>query len=98
MNEIDFIVWLKSNSISNKLCSDYISRLKRIEHSIKDCDLDEEYMRDKCRSLLALFSNTGRNPEMEKVLIGNLPIGKYSLSTFSYAIRKYIAFKDEHLN
>ena len=95
MNEIDFSVWLKSHSIPSKLCSDYISRLKRVEHSIKDCDLDEEYARDRCVHLLSLFLHTGKNAEMERLMIGDLPIGKYHLSAFSYAIRKYVAFRDE---
>lgn len=76
------------------MCSDYVSRIKRIEHSIRDCDIDEEYANDRCEHLLSLFANTGRNKEMEQYLIGNLPIGKYHLSAFSYAIRKYIMFKD----
>ena len=95
MNEIDFTVWLKANSTSNKLCSDYVSRLKRIEHSIMDCDLDDEYDKDRCQFLLSLFMQTGRNEEMKKRMIGDLPIGKYYLSAFSYAVRKYVAFKDE---
>ena len=97
MNEIDFTLWLKANSTSNKLCSDYVSRLKRVERSIVECDLDHEYAKDRCQHLLSLFSQTGKNEAMKKCMIGPLPIGKYYLSTFSYAIRKYIAFKDELL-
>ena len=95
MNAIDFIVWLKAKETSSKLCSDYVSRLKRVERSISDCDLDDEYTKDRCQYLLSLFLHTGRNEEMRKRMIGDLPIGKYYLSAFSYAIRKYIVFKDE---
>ena len=95
MNEIDFTVWLKSNGTSNKVCSDYVSRLKRVERSLIDCDLDEEFVKDRCQHLLSLFTQTGRNEEMRKRMIGNLPIGKYYLSAFSYAIRKYVVFKED---
>ena len=95
MNEIDFTLWLKASSTSKKLCSDYVSRLKRVERSISNCDLDDEYAIDRCQHLISLFSHTGKNEEMKKRMIGDLPIGKYYLSVFSYAIRKYVVFKDE---
>ena len=95
MNEIDFNMWLKGCGTSSKLCSDYISRLKRIERSIAECDLDEEFAKDRCQHLLSLFLQTGRNEEMKMRMIGDLPIGKYYLSAFSYALRKYVAFKDD---
>lgn len=94
MNEIDFTIWLKECGTSSKLCSDYVSRLKRVERSISDCDLDDEFAKDRCHQLLSLFSQTGRNEEMRKRMIGDLPIGKYYLSAFSYAVRKYVAFKE----
>lgn len=95
MNEIDFVLWLKANETPRKLCSDHVSRIKRIERSIADCDIDEEYARDRCRSLLVLFAHTGKNKEMEARMIVDLPIGKYHLSAFTYSIRKYVAFRDE---
>ena len=94
MNEIDFTIWLKEKGTSNKLCSDYASRLKRVERSIEDCDLDDEYAKDRCQQLLSLFTQTGRNEDMKKRMIGDLPIGKYYLSAFSYAVRKYVSFKE----
>ncbi len=95
MNECEFSTYLIRKGTSLKICSDIISRLKRIEKSIKDCDLDDEYQKDKCTSLLMLFNNKGMNDEMKKVHVGTLPIGSYTLSTFRYAIRKYISFKEE---
>lgn len=94
MNELEFSLWLKNDGTSHKLCSDYISRLKRVEHSIIDCDLDDEFAKDRCQHLLSLFLQTGKNEEMQQRMIGDLPIGKYHLSTFPYAIRKYVAFKE----
>lgn len=95
MNEIEFAIWLKDNNCSKKAGGDYISRLKRLERSLKDCDLDEEYNFDRCASLISLFTNKGENPSMESRLIGSLPIGKYQLATFPYAIRRYVQFRDE---
>ena len=94
MYEIEFVQWLKAQGVSSKLCSDCVSRIKRIERSIKDCDIDEEYEKDRCEHLLSLFINVGKNKEMEMYLIGDLPIGKYYLSAFSYSVRKYVIFKD----
>ena len=95
MNEIDFVLWLKANNTPKKLCSDYISRIKRVERSIANCDIDEEYARDRCHTLLSLFAHTGKNKSMEERMIGDLPIGKYHLSSFTYSIRKYVTFRDE---
>lgn len=97
MLEFDFVHYLKQNNTPNKLCSDYVSRIKRIEHAIKDCDIDEEYRKDKCESLLDLFKNSGQNEKMATLLVGDLPIGKYYLSTYKFAIKKYISFLDSIL-
>lgn len=98
MLEIDFSVWLKNNKISQKVASDYISRLKKFEHSILYCDIDEEYHKDKCSEILELFYKSGRNEKMASRHSGNLPIGKYYLSTYKLAIKKYINFMDWYTN
>lgn len=98
MFEFEFAVWLVKKNYSRKLCSDYISRLKRLEHSISNCDIDEEYNKDKCEDLLLLFENSGKNEKMASRLIDNLPIGKYYLSTYKYAIKKYVEFLDDFCN
>lgn len=94
MLEFEFSIWLLNNNYSRKLSSDYISRLKRIERSISDCDIDEEYYKDKCEFLLSLFKKSGKNEKMASRLIGDLPIGQYYISTYKYAIKKYINFMD----
>ncbi len=96
MNQFDFYIYLVSHGVPKKVCSDHVSKIKRIEKSIKNCDLDDEYYKDCCSYLLSLFENKGENEKMEKALIGNLPIGKYTLSTFTYSIRKYITFMDDY--
>lgn len=97
MLEFDFVHYLKQSNTPKKLCSDYVSRIKRVEHSIKDCDIDEEYRKDKCESLLDLFKYSGQNEKMATLLVGDLPIGKYYLSTYKFAIKKYISFLDSIL-
>lgn len=94
MNDFDFYIYLIKNKIPKKVCSDIVSRLKRVEKSIIDCDIEEEYYKDKCETLLKLFSNKGNNEELKKVLIGPLPVDSYTISTYKYAIRKYVGYMD----
>lgn len=97
MNEFDFRNWLDKKGINKKLQSDYISRLKRIEKELNYCDIDEHYSIDKCKYLLSLFKKMGNNEEMKKYSNSRLPIGKYYMSTYRYALNKYIKFLDEFL-
>lgn len=98
MNEIEFRIWLFHQGISKKVAGDLVSRLKRIEREINYCDIDSEYRNDKCKTLLALFHNKGINDQMNNV-ITTLPIGKYQLSTYKYALKKYLSFlNDIYLN
>lgn len=96
MNEIDFKAWLNENNIPKKVQSDFISRLKRLEREIKNCDIDEQYRNDKCVYLLSLFKNKGLNDDMAEYVDSNLPIGKYQLNTYKYALNKYICFLSEY--
>ena len=95
MNEVEFRNWMNKNNINRKVQSDIISRLKKIEREIEDCDIDEQYRSDKCESIMALFLNMGINDEMKKYPNANLPIGKYYMSAFRYAIKQYILFCNE---
>lgn len=90
MNEVEFSLWLIKQNIPKKLCSDYVSRLKKLERSLANCNLEEEYYKNKCLDVLMLFKNAGNNNEMKKVHVGNLPIGKTYLATYKYALTKYI--------
>ena len=94
MNEMDFRIWLLYQGINKKVASDLISRLKRIEKEINHCDIDKEYRSDKCNNLLLLFHSKGINPQMN-ALKTSLPVGKYQLSTYKYALQKYITFLSE---
>ncbi len=95
MNEVDFRNWMTKNNVNRKVQSDIVSRIKRIEREIENCDIDEQYRSDKCSSLMALFLNKGQNSEMNKYPDANLPIGKYYMSTFRHAIKHYIMFCEE---
>lgn len=97
MNEIEFRNWLTKNNVNKKVQSDIVSRIKKIEREIKNCDIDEQYRTDKCKYLMSLFSNMGLNDEMKKQVQANFPIGKYHMNTFRYAIKHYINFCNEQL-
>ena len=92
MNEIDFKVWLNNQNVTKKVQGDFISRIKRLERIFNNIDIDEEYSKDKCSFVLSLFKNKGINPNMDNFKTASLPIGKYQLSTYKYALKKYIAF------
>lgn len=97
MNELEFRKWLSKEGLTKKVQSDYISRLKRVEHELNQCDIEEQYHTDKCEHIMAVFLNMGNNDEMKKYPNANLPIGKYYMSTLRLAIRKYIQFSNEML-
>lgn len=95
MNEVEFRNWLSKKGVNKKVQCDCISRLKRIEREINHCDIDEQYRSDKCSELLLLFENNGINDLMEKYPHANFPIGKYYMSTYRLALKKYILFCEE---
>ena len=92
MKEIEFRQWLSKNNVPKKIQSDLVSRLKRFERAIENCDIDEQYRSDKFSYLFSLFQNKGLNDNMKKLKDVNLPIGKYQLSVFKYALNKYKQF------
>lgn len=97
MNEVEFRNWLINKGTKTKVAGDTISRLKRIEREIENCDIDEQYRSDKCDFLLSLFLNMGINDNMKKYPTVNLPIGKYYMSTYRHSLKQYIQFCEETL-
>ncbi len=95
MNEVEFKNWLVNNDVNKKVRSDIVSRIKKIEKEIENCDIDEQYRSDGCEYLMSLFANMGLNEKMKKYQNVNLPIGKYHMNTFRYAIKHYVRFCDE---
>lgn len=98
MNEVDFRNWLVKNDVNKKVQSDIVSRIKKIEKEIENCDIDEQYRRDKCEYLMSLFLNMGINDEMKKYPSAEFPIGKNHMSTFRYAIKYYVRFCSDTLS
>ncbi len=98
MNEIEFRNWLAVNGVNKKVQSDILSRIKKIEKEIENCDIDEQYRSDRCQYLMSLFANMGFNEKMKSYENADLPIGKYYMNTFRYAIKHYVKFCDEFLN
>lgn len=98
MKEIEFRQWLSKNNVPKKIQSDLVSRLKRFERAIENCDIDEQYRSDKFSYLFSLFQNKGLNDNMNKLKDVNLPIGKYQLSVFKYALNKYKQFIEDESN
>ena len=98
MNELDFRLWLQKKNINNKVISDIISRLKKIERETNFVDLDEHYKNDHCRFLLSLFKNKGENDNLKLFPNANFPVGKYHMNTYRYALNYYIKFLDDSAN
>lgn len=92
MNELDFRNWLLKKGTSSKVVGDTVSRLKRIEREIENCDIDEQYRSDKCEFLKDLFKNQGNNDQMKKYPRAQFPIGKYYMNTYRYALKQYVLF------
>ena len=97
MNEVEFRNRLINKGVKTKVAGDTISRLKRIEREIENCDIDEQYRSDKCEFLMSLFVNMGVNDNMKKYSNVNLPIGKYYMSTYRHSLKQYIQFCEEVL-
>lgn len=92
MNELDFREWLTTMNVPRKVQSDLVSRLKKLQRELNNCDLDECYKQDKCVDLFRIFDNKGINKAMAEYQTARLPIGKYHLSAYKYALRKYVEF------
>ena len=95
MDEINFRNWLIENKKTKKVVSDISSRLRRVEIEVNNCDIDEQYQKDKCKYLLSLFKKMGKNDNLKKYNDINLPVGRYYMSTYSYAIKLYIKFIED---
>lgn len=95
MDEISFRTWLSCSGQNKKVQCDTVSRLKTLQHELGSCDLDDEYSRDACNTLFAALENKGQNDIMRSYGSVKLPIGKYTLSTYRYALNLYVRFRKE---
>ena len=94
MKEIEFRNWLNEQGTNRKVIWDCISRLKRVERELNHCDLDEQYVIDRCAFILKAFLNQGNNENMKKFPQARFPFGKYYMRTYRLAIKKYVEFCD----
>ena len=92
MDEVGFRTWLLSRGVTPKVVGDTVSRLKRLEKELGHLDMDEEYRSDQCERVFSALANNGNNDVMKSFRSSNLPIGKYYMSTFRYALKKYVDF------
>ena len=95
MDEVNFRTWMSSKGVNSKVISDTVSRLKRLEKELGNCDIDEEYSADGCKRIVSALANNGNNEVMHSFQSTNLPIGKYYMSTFRYALKKYVDFRSQ---
>ena len=95
MREIEFKNWLSNRGVKKKVQYDIVSRGKKVEKELCSNDIDQQYKNDKCESIMRSFSNKGINPNMPKEAINKLPVGKYHISTYKYAVKYYLMFYDE---
>lgn len=95
MHEMEFRNWMSEKGIKKKVQQDCVSRLRRVERELNRCNIDEQYCNDKCKFLMSLFSNMGKNEEMKKYPNANFPIGKYYMGTYRHALKQYAQFCEE---
>ena len=95
MKEQPFREWLIKNGNNKKLQSDALSRLRAVQRELGNCDLDEVYKTDKCEKLLKALSKKGINDTMKEYGEVKLPIGKYTLAAYRYALGQYLKYKEE---
>lgn len=95
MKELEFKNWLKQNGYSQKMQSDFTSRIKRLERSLEFFDIDKEYELDKCERLKSFLSHKCK----EKIYKGEMSFSGSSKqhSVFKYSVNKYTEFMNSFL-
>lgn len=95
MKDIEFANWLMDvDGRDKRQTSDNISRARRVEEAFTeylgtDLNLDTEYRKDRCNSVLDMLSFEYASEIPGTV---NLPKDKNGLSSLRTAINKYIKF------
>ena len=76
------------------MIGDTVSRMKTLQREL-GVNLDDEFKKDKCETIMnALTVNKGDNDIMKKYGDVNLPIGKFTLGTYRYSLKSFIAYKE----
>lgn len=97
MNMRPFEQWMIAQGATEKTRRDLLSRCDRVCRC-EQCDLDEEWDKDRCAHILELFTYTvaderaGRLPNHHVKIDGNVRIGTSALRA---ALVKYVNFKNE---
>ncbi|MEC1771939.1 hypothetical protein [Schinkia azotoformans] len=95
MRETEFFDWLINvDGRDIRQTRDNVSRARRVENSLsmylkRSVNLDDEYSKDKCSSILEMLSFE-YSPRIPEAI--NLPRNKNGLSSLRTAIKKYIKF------
>jgi len=97
MQKEKFEKWLKINNISNKMVSDHVSRVMRLERVFTvifgaSFSFEKAYQKDRCESLISLLRSKGDNPDLKKYSNIDLPIGKSTMACIRYSLRTYCRF------
>ena len=94
MNEVEFRGWLEESGKNKRVISDSVSRMRTLQREL-GVNLDDEFEKDKCETIMnALTINKGDNDIMKKYGDVSLPIGKFTLGTYRYSLKSYIAYKE----
>ena len=94
MNEVEFRGWLEESGKNKRVISDSISRMRTLQREL-GVNLDDEFKKDKCETIMnALTINKGDNDIMKRYGDVSLPIGKFTLGTYRYSLKSYIAYKE----
>lgn len=95
MRDNEFAAWLLNvDGRDKRQTSDNVSRARRVEEALSDylgsdINLDGEYQKDKCASILEMLSFDYASKIPVHI---NLPRDKNGLSSLKTAINKYIKF------
>lgn len=89
MKELEFRYWLQEMNYSQKVISDCVSRLKRIEKNLDFHDLDKEYEYDSFSRLKLYLANDCKESPYNSSLEMKSPKSKYALIC---SLNKYVSF------
>lgn len=101
MRDYEFANWLTNiDGRDKRQTSDNVSRARRIEEALTEylrsgINLDAEYQKDKCTSVLEMLSTDYASKIPASI---NLPKDKNGLSSLRTAINKYIKFCTQFSN
>lgn len=95
MKRFEFKEFLIKEGKKRRVAGNIASRANTVEKAL-GLDLDAEYSKDRCESVMNYFKNKGENKLMLNAPNWSvLPVGKYTLANYRLAIRNYVIFCDQ---